>query len=245
MTDPTPAFASTPPREIEALPVREVAPGAPWRWLKAGWRDFLLSFGPSVAHGLVVMLAGMVIVTVGLRAWWLLPGAISGFLLVGPIVATGLYELSRRSAASPATCARHRRVAPRRAAAGVAGTGTRDRRRPLWVLVSAVLVALFVTRAHHRPRGVRAPRGAGRRAQLFPLWALLGGFGASRVFAATVVSAPLLLDRASTSRSALLHQRAGGRRATRSRWPCGRRSSWSATALSLATRCSASPSWSR
>ena len=42
---------------------------------------------------------GLAILTVALHAWPILPGAFSGFVLVGPIVATGLYELSRRLAA--------------------------------------------------------------------------------------------------------------------------------------------------
>jgi len=39
---------------------------------------------------------------------------------------------------------------------------------------------------------------------LFPLWALLGGLGAAAVFALTVVSAPLLLDRRVDLGTALL-----------------------------------------
>jgi uncharacterized membrane protein len=195
---------STPPHDIEALPVREVAPGAPWRWLKAGWRDFLSCFGPSLAHGMVVMLAGLAIVTVGLHAWWLLPGAISGFLLVGPIVATGLYELSRRIA-----------LGERPTLHDAVGAWTRDARplvwlglglataATLWVLASSVMIALFVrepiTGIDAFLRHVVLAEGA-----LFPLWALLGGLGAAAVFALTVVSAPLLLDRRIDLGSALL-----------------------------------------
>jgi uncharacterized membrane protein len=38
----------------------------------------------------------LVIVGIALLFWPLLPGAVSGFLVVGPILATGLYALSRR-----------------------------------------------------------------------------------------------------------------------------------------------------
>jgi uncharacterized membrane protein len=65
----------------------------------------------------------------------------------------------------------------------------------LWVLVSAVLVALFV----HAPiTGLREFLRlvvVGEGSNLFPLWLALGGVGAAVVFAATVVSVPLLLDR--------------------------------------------------
>ena len=198
MTDPTP------PRELHALPVREVAPDAPWRWLRAGWRDFTRSVGPSLTHGVIVALAGLAIVAVGLRAWWLLPGAISGFLLVGPIVATGLYELSRRLA-----------LGEQPTLHDAVGAWTRDARplvwlglglataATMWVLASAVMIALFVrepiTGIDAFVRHVVLARGA-----LFPLWALLGGVGAAAVFALTVVSAPLLLDRRVDLGTALL-----------------------------------------
>jgi uncharacterized membrane protein len=194
----------TPPREVVALPVREVAAGAPWRWLVAGWRDFTHSFGPSLAHGVIVTLAGLAIVTVGLHAWWLLPGAISGFLLVGPIVATGLYELSRRLA-----------LGERPTLHDAVGAWSRDARplvwlglglataATMWVLASAVMIALFVrepiTGIDAFVRHVVLAEGA-----LFPLWALLGGLGAAAVFALTVVSAPLLLDRRVDLSTALL-----------------------------------------
>jgi uncharacterized membrane protein len=64
-----------------------------------------------------------------------------------------------------------------------------------WVLVSAVLVALFVTAPitgwEAFIRHVILSQGS----NLFPVWMTLGALGASLVFAATVVSAPLLLDR--------------------------------------------------
>jgi uncharacterized membrane protein len=195
---------ATPPREVVALPVREVAAGAPWRWLVAGWRDFTHSFGPSLAHGVIVTLAGLAIVTVGLHAWWLLPGAISGFLLVGPIVATGLYELSRRLA-----------LGERPTLHDAVGAWSRDARplvwlglglataATMWVLASAVMIALFVrepiTGIDAFVRHVVLAEGV-----LFPLWALLGGLGAAAVFALTVVSAPLLLDRRVDLGTALL-----------------------------------------
>jgi uncharacterized membrane protein len=73
----------------------------------------------------------------------------------------------------------------------------------MWVLASAVMIALFVrepiTGIDAFVRHVVLAEGA-----LFPLWALLGGLGAAAVFAMTVVSAPLLLDRRVDLGTALL-----------------------------------------
>ncbi len=186
-------------------PVRDVPVAAPFGWLARGWRDFTRTPGASLLHGLIVALGGLAILAVTARFWYLLPGAVSGFLLVGPILATGLYELSRR-------LERGERAALREAA-GAWRRGT----RPLvwlglilvlagtaWVLVSAVLFALFVkspiTGLESVVRHVILSEGS----NLFPVWITLGGIGAALVFAVTVVSAPLLLDRDVDMLSALL-----------------------------------------
>jgi uncharacterized membrane protein len=147
-------------------------------------------------HGLIVAVGGWVITALALMWLPLLPGAFSGFVLVGPILATGLYEMSRcreRGKSGDIACAFD---AWRRGTRplvwlglGLAMAGT------AWVLVSAVLVALFVnapiTGAQAFLRHVVLSEGT----NLFPVWVLMGAAGASLVFAATVVSAPFLLDR--------------------------------------------------
>ena len=77
-------------------PIREVAPGFIKRWLRLGWRDFRQAGWPSLMHGLIVFGMSVIIVQIALLFWPLLPGAVSGFLVVGPVLATGLYALSQR-----------------------------------------------------------------------------------------------------------------------------------------------------
>jgi uncharacterized membrane protein len=79
--------------------VREIPVGRPFHWLALGLRDLARAPWPSLFHGLVVAAGGWVIFAITAKVWYLLPGAFSGFVLVGPILATGLYELSRRLAA--------------------------------------------------------------------------------------------------------------------------------------------------
>ena len=70
---------------------------AAFRWLAAGWRDFVDSPGPSLAYGLVVF-ALSVVVTAGLFFLdldYILFPAIAAFLVVGPLFAVGLYQKSR------------------------------------------------------------------------------------------------------------------------------------------------------
>lgn len=81
-----------------ALPVRKVDMDRPWLWLTRGWQDIRANPVPSLAYGVVMALGGWVL-TFGLFwADWtylILPLA-GGFLLMGPLLATGLYEISRR-----------------------------------------------------------------------------------------------------------------------------------------------------
>lgn len=190
MQQPAPSPDSPPPKVL-VIPVTR-----PLAWLADGWRDLRYAPGVSLVHGILVAVGGWTIAAISLLWIPLLPGAFSGFVLVAPILATGLYEMSRcreRGKPGDMACALD---AWRRGTRplvwmglGLAIAGT------AWVLVSAVLVALIVTAPitgwEAFIRHVILSQGS----NLFPVWMTLGAIGASLVFAATVVSAPLLLDR--------------------------------------------------
>ncbi|MCW3473183.1 DUF2189 domain-containing protein [Limobrevibacterium gyesilva] len=76
----------------------------PWQtafgWLAAGWRDLTTRPAASVSYGAAVFVISLGIVY-GLFAlgWdYILFPVLSGFMVVGPVLATGLYEKSRRLA---------------------------------------------------------------------------------------------------------------------------------------------------
>jgi uncharacterized membrane protein len=198
------------------MPARESAPevvpevrliplAQPLLWLRKGWDDMHACFGPSLLHGLVVALGGLAIVTLTLHAALLIPGALTGFLLVGPILCTGLYELSRRRAAGERPRLVHVIDAWRRGTRPLVALGLLlFAAATAWVLVSALLFALFVTVPLDSPARFLRYAVAGQGAWLFFLWLMAGGLGAALVFALTVVSAPLLLDRRVSLRVALL-----------------------------------------
>ncbi len=81
---------------VQFIPVRQVPMAAPWRWLALGWRDMRHAPLLSAAYGAVfaviaaLLLVGLWIADVPAL---ILPMA-GGFLIVGPVVAAGLYRMS-------------------------------------------------------------------------------------------------------------------------------------------------------
>ncbi|HRL55394.1 MAG TPA: DUF2189 domain-containing protein, partial [Acidovorax temperans] len=84
------------PRKPPALPaVRSIGLIQPMIWLVLAWRDMARAGWISFAHGLALTLFGAAIFAVAHNRFWLLAGALSGFLVVAPVLATSLYALSR------------------------------------------------------------------------------------------------------------------------------------------------------
>lgn len=179
----------------ELPPVRRVPPSRVLTWVRLGWRDFLAAGWPSLLHGLLVFIVSILILQVGLFYWPILPAAISGFLLIGPMMATGLYALSQRlergqkpqlADAIAAWCTSSKCLLPFGLLLIMLGV--------LWVLATVLLFYLFV------PVTISGPLNflkyvLVQRPEHFMLWTLLGGLGAALVFGLTVISIPLLLDR--------------------------------------------------
>lgn len=80
------------------LTIRDAHMDDPWAWLAAGWRDLWQVPSISLAYGAVFTATGLAL-TAGL--WFLdlmafMPALAACFMLGGPLMATGLYEVSRR-----------------------------------------------------------------------------------------------------------------------------------------------------
>lgn len=76
--------------------IKHVAFLRPFIWLARGWQDLLHHPKASLAHGLIV--TGLFLMTLLITSShvYVLAAVISGFMLVGPIMAAGLCEISRR-----------------------------------------------------------------------------------------------------------------------------------------------------
>jgi len=189
---------------MEIPPVRQVPAGYAVRWVKLGWRDFISAGWPSFLHGLIVFVASVAIIEITFLYWPFLPGAVSGFVLVGPILATGLYALSQRLERGQVARFHDAVAAWRRSSRCLVRFGLLlILAGAAWVGMTALLFGFFVKAEITQP--VAFLRYVLVQNELhFFLWAILGGLGAALVFALTVVSVPLLLDRDVDTRTAML-----------------------------------------
>ncbi len=181
--------------ESRRFGVRNIPVLRPLGWLARGWRDLVRCPLPGLLHGLALAAFGAALIALARDRFWLLAGAFTGFLLVAPLLATGLYAISRAlergQRADLAVVVAAWRPEGRLVIFGVllafAGIG--------WVLTSASLITGFA------PIPVRTPIDFIRvvvlndHSHLFEIWLLLGALTAAPVFASSVVAIPLLLDR--------------------------------------------------
>ncbi len=184
--------------------IRAVPPLRPLRWLALGWADLLRCPLPGLAHGLASALFGIVLLLVARDRFWFLAGALSGFLLVAPLVATGLYAVSRELALGGRPTLRtawaawrphNRQLVHFGLLLALAGTG--------WVLTSAALITRFADAPVLGPADFLRVVVVNEQSLLFEAWLLLGSVLAAPMFVSSVVAIPLLLDREVSVREAV------------------------------------------
>ena len=183
-------------QESRSFGVRRIPTLRPLGWLARGWSDLMNCPVPGLVHGALLSLIGAVLVELARDRFWLLAGAFTGFLLVAPILATGLYAVSRaldkgesptlRTAIAVWTPNDGRLIVFGLLLA-FAGLG--------WVMTSASLITGFSSAPVRTPVDFIKLVVLAKDGLLFETWLGLGALLAAPVFASSVVAIPLLLDR--------------------------------------------------
>ena len=168
-------------------------------WLRAGWNDLVREPAPSLAYGGAVFLVSLAIVWGIFALGWdyILFPALAGFMVVGPVLAVGLYEKSRRLSHGENVSLRTMIFVEARSGAQILFIGViLCLLMLLWMRAAVIVYALFF--------GLTPFPGLDHiAAMLFTTpvgWAMLivggavGGLFAAFSFAISAFSIPMLLD---------------------------------------------------
>jgi uncharacterized membrane protein len=183
-----------------------ITPGEPLRWLSHGLADFRRVPKVGLAYGLMVTLMGWLVFALGNHPYFV-AAAVSGFLLLGPILGAGLIEASRRMDAGETPTfdsslrglnRNRNRIALERFAITMLAVAA------AWLMVS--------TWALSNALGPIAPNveqslwdstlrmmSSGQ----WLAWAAIGGVLAVASFAISVIAVPLILDRNASAADAI------------------------------------------
>jgi uncharacterized membrane protein len=206
MTESKPPSAQPSGQAVFLPPVLPIAYDQPLQWLALGFKDFAKSPLLSTLHGVVIAAWGAIMTWVAHDQFWLLAGCLSGFLVIAPVLATSLYAMSRAMERGETVNY-----------ALLFNTWTqwqlRLRKQPEsywslirfglllalaasgWVITSAALITLLAPVAIRTPMDFVHHVVLNPNHFLFEFWLLMGGLMAAPVFASSVISMPLLLDR--------------------------------------------------
>ncbi len=193
---PGPIKEDAVPRTSPFPPVRRVDAGASLRWIAAGWRDLRAAPLASLFYGVMFAIMGWLIYFVFRHAYEYTSALTAGFLLVGPFLCTGLYDISRRLAAGESA-----RLQPT-LTAWRANLGAFSMFALIltvvmlvWARASLVTFALFFSSGMPTLAGFLSQVTRIEHWDFVLTYFAVGALFATIVFALSVVSVPLMLSR--------------------------------------------------
>lgn len=178
---------------------------APLEWLRRGAADLRSCGRASLFYGICFALAGGLLLLAFRHAVQLVTAVTTGFMLVGPFFAIGLYELSRRREAGEAPALAPTLAVWRR---NLAAIGIYSLilivLYLLWARASLVMFALFYQGGMPSMEGFMAQILKFDNIEFMVAYMLVGAIFAGLVFAFSAVSIPMMLDRNQDTVTAML-----------------------------------------
>jgi len=178
------------------LEVRNVPVGRAVEWLKRGWDDCKYIGQAGLAHGALIAVLGAVLLALGSTHMYLIAAAVTGYLLVGPVMTTGLCELARRrEAREPLGFDESLQALTRNPDGLLHFGGLLALIGLLWFVLSAILLESVLSAA--APSLAVALWGGAVMLSTPQVlgYVVCGGVLAAIVFALSVVAVPLIIDR--------------------------------------------------
>lgn len=192
----------------DALPfpsIRNIKASSPLCWFARAWGDLKACPIPSLFYGFCFAAMGLLITFVFEHAYEYTSGLTSGFLLLGPFLAMGLYEISRRRELGQ-PCALAPTLVVWKRNAGNIGVFALVLMVIflVWARASLVVFALFYTQEMPNLSGFLEQILAFENLEFLLVYMCVGLLFATIVFAVSVVAIPLMLDRNQDAVTAML-----------------------------------------
>lgn len=191
-----------PQAEIEQLTIKppvtvnKVKISAPFNWLKNGFADLMTAKLPSIVYGLAFGVIGLFLVFVAAKNPIWSAAMTSAFLLTGPFLAIGLYELSRQIELGEKPCLLDSIKVIRDNAVGlgffVVLLGIL---LMIWLRIAALIAGIFFNDIELITKGWSVLFDGGRSIEFILFFTFFGFFIAQLSFSISVVSIPMLLHR--------------------------------------------------
>lgn len=179
--------------------IRDITMDSPWDWLAAGWRDLQRAPTISFAYGAVFVLVSWALtgLLLAVDLWFLVLPMAAGFMLLGPLFAVGLYEVSRCLEAGQTPTLGQAIGAWRREASQMGMMCVALLLlHMIWVEIAIIIFALFL--GDRVPTMERLIGDVFLQAHSVPFLIVGTGAGAILamiVFSVSAISIPMILDR--------------------------------------------------
>jgi uncharacterized membrane protein len=186
--------------------IRSIGTDRPMQWLRMGWSDMRDNLGASLSYGVILAAIGYVILSYAANKPYLFMAAISGFMLIGPIAAAGLYEISRRYEKGEKISFVGSIRGLARNADGLAMFGAFLAVALIaWERLSAIMFALFYRgEVSDVTNFVSGILGSGSNLYFMAAYIIVGAVLALVVFSLSAIAIPMVMDRESDTVTAAM-----------------------------------------
>jgi uncharacterized membrane protein len=187
------------------LHVRSVSWLSPFRWLARAMVDLRRSLRASCAHGLLMVLLGwLLLLVIGTHPYFV-AAAVTGFLLVAPVMTTGVCELTRRLHSGEPITFNDSLTPLQRNHHALLGFGGRLALVAIaWFVISTIMLeAIFRIPAPSLAETYYRGFADTLTAPQLMAYTAIGGVLALVVFAMSIVAVPLIIDRHASASQAV------------------------------------------
>ncbi|MEY4727327.1 MAG: hypothetical protein RLZ36_1954 [Pseudomonadota bacterium] len=178
-----------------ALAVKDIEISRPLHWLALAWKDMERCPTAGAAHGLILAIVAGSLFWFARHDFWWIAAMLSVSMIIAPLLATGLYDISRRlergeeatlaDAFRIWTCG-DKRLIHFGLLLALSSAG--------WMASSAALIQWMLPASVHTPADFVRLVVLQPQFGVFELWVILGALLAAPMFASTLVTIPLLMD---------------------------------------------------